>query len=279
MNTSYPLILTASLSLLLGACANGQHTNRDEERAWKEQVDQQLASISEAMPAPADPDELAKLKARIGVLEAQGKRDAEEAESQMTEINSQMAALRRELKGLHSTIRKLKSQPQKQPDEKPAAKEAEQPRVESKSEPEPVVVSSSPKPASQKQEERAKRAYYDAYFALKNGDYFEATLAFRNFLRDFPETKLVGEARYWYAESLLAQGDKDTALQAFQEIVNASTASPRHAAAMLKAGLILEEQKRWDESVSLYNELLQKHPATSEAETARSRLKRHSGQG
>jgi TolA-binding protein len=42
---------------------------------------------------------------------------------------------------------------------------------------------------------------------------------------------------------------------------------------MLKTGFIYEEKQKMDKAISIYNNLIRQHPASSEAETARSRLK------
>ena len=279
MTSRITLTLLIILPLLLNACATGgQQAKMDEESVWKEKMEQRLETLATAMPAPQDADELAKLQARISVLEAQNKRDAADAREQRAELEAQVASLNKEIKGLQASLRKLKSRPEAKLQEQSQDRETAAPPVEKIAEPaaEPVPVN---KPADQKQEERAKRAYYDAYFALKNGDYFEASLAFRNFLRDFPDSKLAGEAKYWQAEALLAQGDADKALAAFQEIIREQPATPRHAAAMLKSGLIYEEKSNWSDAVMLYNDLLRQYPASSEAESARTRLKQHNREG
>lgn len=275
MTSRTTLNLFICLPLLLSACAGGQHVQRDQEAAWKNSVEQRLDSLSTAKPAPENPDELERLQAKISVLEAKDKRDAADAQEQLTGLETQITALKQEIKNLQASLQRLKSKQEAKAQEPPVEKAAEAPRIESAPEPAPAAQAVVAKPVDQRQEERAKRAYYDAYFALKNGDYFEASLAFRNFLRDFPDSKLAGEARYWHAEALLAQGDRDKALLAFQEILNEQSTTPRHAAAMLKCGLIYEEQRSWDEAVLLYNDLLRQYPASSEAESARLRLKQH----
>ena len=283
MNIGTRLSLLCTLPLLLNACASGQQPQKDEQLLWKEKVEQRLDSLSTAMPVADNSGELAKMQARISLLEAENKREREDAQNQLADIGMQMAALRQEIRKLHSSLTKLKNQPKpKQPEQAKAKQPAPTPAIENKPEAEPAVETppektDMAKPVNQRQEERAKRAYYDAYFALKNGDYFEASLAFRNFLRDFPDTKLAGEARYWHGESLLAQGDAASAMQIFQDIIREKPDTARHAAAMLKAGIIHEEQKDMEKAVSTYNQLIRQHPASSEAETARSRLKRRNG--
>lgn len=278
MDSITRLLLLCSLPLLLNACASNQSPQKNEELVWKEKIEQRLDSMSAAIPAADKNEELAKLQARISLLEAENKRASLDAQNQlvatstqMETLNQELKSLKQELKSLKSSLSKLKNKPEERPQKKPEAKTVDTPKAENKPEPQPIAQS-----ANQRQNERAKRAYYDAYFALKNGDYFEATLAFRNFLRDFPETKLAGEAKYWHGESLLAQGDAVKALEVFQDIIKEKSTTPRHAAAMLKAGLIHEEQKK-DEATSLYNNLIRQHPASSEAETARTRLKQKSG--
>ncbi|WP_232710259.1 tetratricopeptide repeat protein [Mariprofundus aestuarium] len=254
---------------MLNACASLQASqdSANEELLWKEQVEQRLDSVADKN------EELAKLRARVSLLEAENKREFTHAQNELAAMNSQLETLKQELESLKSRRSKPKGKAVKKAKNKAVEKAADAASIEN-SAPKPIA-----KQDNQGQSERAKRAYYDAYFALKNGDYFESSLAFRNFLRDFPGDKLAGEAKYWYGESLLAQGEAGKALLVFQDIINGKSFTPRHAAAMLKAGFIHEKQQQQDAAISLYSQLIRQHPASSEAETARSRLKQQNGQG
>ncbi len=280
MDSKTRLLLLCSLPLLLNACASKQAPQENEDIIWKEKIEHRLDSMSAVIQVVDENEELAKLQARISLLEAENKRESLDTQNQFVAISTQLETLKQELKGLKShfaklkkkTVEKLQKKSVKKLQKKPGAVIVDAPKAGNKSKPQPRAQS-----ANQRQNERARRAYYDAYFALKNGDYFEASLAFRNFLRDFPETKLVDEAKYWHGESLLAQGDVVKALEVFKNIIKEKSTTTRHAAAMLKAGLIYEEQNKKEEATSLYNSLVRQHPASSEAETARTRLKQKSG--
>jgi tol-pal system protein YbgF len=269
MNIRTRLSLLISLPLLLNACA-GQSIKIDEapqknkELVWKVEIEQRLDSISAATPADMS-EEFARLQAKVSVLEAENNREYLDTNNQIDSLNIRIVTLDKELKSLQSKLQELKSKAEEQPRKQQQAEKVEPPKVEVK--PESIVVVD-----NQRQNERAKKAYYASYFALKNGDYFEASLGFRNFIRDFPDSKLIGEASYWYGEALLAQGDAAKAIQVFQKIIKNKSTAARHAAAMLKTGFIYEEQKKMDDAISIYNSLIRQHPASSEAETARSRL-------
>lgn len=279
MNIGTRFTLLCSLPLLLNACAGGQLPQKKEELAWKRGMEQRLDALSAAMPATTErEDTLARLEARMSLLETDNKREYQDAQNRLAAVGTEMTALRRKINSLQAELVSLKNRPESEPQAELAKAEPVKTAKAKNSpaaEPEPAVA----EPDNQRQEERAKRAYYDAYLALKNGNYFEASLAFRNFLRDFPGTRLTGEAEYWYGEALLAQGDSDKALLAFQDIMKKDAGTPRHAAAMLKAGLIYEKRKNMEEALSLYNDLIRRHPASFEAETARNRLKQNSKQG
>ncbi|ATX82908.1 tol-pal system protein YbgF [Mariprofundus ferrinatatus] len=260
------LSLLCSLPMLLNACASipgfqASQSSEDKEILWKEQVEQRLDAVADHNA------EIAKLRARVSLLETENRREFTHAQNEFAAINSQMELLKKELEALQSSRSKAKAKAAKNTQKNTAAKAFET-NAESKPLPEPVATQPAPQ-----QNERAKAAYYDAFFAMKNGDYFEASLAFRNFLRDFPDDKLAGEAKYWYAESLLAQGEPMKALAVFQEINKGKPFTPKHAAALLQAGLIHEQQQQHEEAATLYSQLIRQHPSSSEAETARSKLK------
>lgn len=268
MQRRTPLLLLCSLPLILNACAAKQPEANNDEAIWKEKIEQRLDSVTDKS------DEVVKLRARIALLESENKREFTFAQNELAALNTQVAALKDELKKLKTSRTKAKPKSKPKATPKPEPKAVAEPVA--KNNPEPALI---PKPTSKNESQRAKQAYYDAYFALKNGDYFEASLAFRNFLRDFPATKLADEAKYWYGESLLAQGEAGKALVVFQDIIKAAPYTARHAAAMLKAGMIYERQRNRDQALALYGRLIRQHPASSEAETARSRLKENSKQG
>ena len=276
MNIRTRLLLLTSLPLLLNACAahpiqTDETPQKNNELVWKAEIEQRLDSISTAVPADMS-EELARLQAKMTVLEAENHREYLDTNNQIDALTIQITELNKELKSLHSKLQKLKSGAQEHSREQQKVEKVEPLK---KAEVKPKVISAAD---IQRQNERAKKAYYASYFALKKGDYFEASLGFRNFIRDFPDSKLTDEANYWYGEALVAQGDAAMAIQAFQKIIKNKATTARHAAAMLKTGFIYEEQKKMDEAVSIYNSLIRQHPASSEAETARSRIQRKSGQ-
>jgi tol-pal system protein YbgF len=275
MNFRTRLSLLISLPLLLNACAGqpirtAETPQKNTELVWKADIEQRLDSISAAMPADMN-EEFARLQAKMSVLEAENHREYLDTNNQIDSLSIRIAALNKEVKILQSKLQKLQSKAEEQPRKQQQAEKVEPPK-KAEIKPEPITAAE-----KQRQNERAKKAYYASYFALKNGDYFEASLGFRNFIRDFPDSKLTGEANYWYGEALLAQGDTAMAIQVFQKIIKNKATAARHAAAMLKTGFIYEEQQKMDEAISIYNGLIRQHPASSEAETARSRLQRKSG--
>lgn len=277
MNIRTGLSLLISLPLLLNACAGqniqkGELPRKNKDIAWKTEIEQRLNALSAATPADTS-EELARLQSRMSALETKSHKEYLDANKQIDSISMQLTTLDKELETLQSSIQRLKTRTTEQSQKQKQQNEKVVPLKKTEIKPEPVTAEE-----NKRQKERAKKAYYASYFALKNGDYFEASLGFRNFIRDFPDSKLTGEASYWYGEALLAQGDAALAIQVFQKIIKNNANTARHAAAMLKIGFIYEEQKKMDEATSFYNRLIRQHPTSSEAETARSRLQRRSGQ-
>ena len=286
MNIRTKSFLLISLPLLLSACAGqsiqkGETPQKDIEPSWKAEIEQRLDSLSTAMPTSMKDmnEEHATFKAKIAALEVDSTKDYTGANKQIDVLSIQIATVEKEMKSLQSRLQTLEDIIEEQTDEKQLedGEQADEKQLEDGEQAleDLASIKDEPKKAvAQLQVDRAKKAYYASYFALKNGDYFEASLGFKHFIRDFPESELLAEANYWYGEALLAQGDAAVAIQVFQEIIDSEATTARHAAAMLKAGSIYEEQLKMSEATSVYNNLIRQHPTSSEAETARSRLQR-----
>jgi tol-pal system protein YbgF len=123
------------------------------------------------------------------------------------------------------------------------------------------------------------QAYQSAFNLLKQGRYGESISAFNAFLKDYPGGEYEDNAQYWLAEASYVNRDFDTALREFLKIPENYPASPKIPGAMLKMGYIYHEQKKWSESRSTLNELINNHPASTEARLAQKRLQRLTKEG
>jgi tol-pal system protein YbgF len=127
--------------------------------------------------------------------------------------------------------------------------------------------------------QKEAQAYQGAFNLLKQGRYGESINAFSRFLKDYPGGEYEDNAQYWLAEASYVNRDFETALREFIKIPESYPTSPKIPGAMLKMGYIYHEQKKWSESRSILNELINNHPASTEARLAQKRLQRLTKEG
>ncbi|MFQ5356356.1 MAG: tol-pal system protein YbgF [Mariprofundaceae bacterium] len=261
--------------LIFSACANQAHHKRGAP-VWKDTVEQRLGSLESRSRVVPDIDhQLSKLRAKLAILEAENERDSQESVRLMEMMFHQVNNLEQELDSLRVELTRMGQQRKgKEKTKISSKKDSQKATKHKKTGTDQLGEKKRLKLKMDKfQQEKAKQAYNDAYFALKKGNYIEASLAFQNFIRDYPQNKLIHEARYWYGESLLAEGDTSSSIKVFQSISKLNSKVARHADAMFKLGLIYEDKGRVKEATAVYNALIQKHPSNTRSEAAREKLK------
>ena len=126
-------------------------------------------------------------------------------------------------------------------------------------------------PSQVKEEE--KNSYTAAYLALKSGRYDKAAEGFRHLLKKFPKGEYADQAWYWLGESYYAQHNIKQTIHAFETVVRHYPKSPKHAAALLKLGLVYQDAARTKNATSTWQRLIREHPDSAAAEQARRQLK------
>ena len=81
-----------------------------------------------------------------------------------------------------------------------------------------------------------QQAYQDAFNLLRELRYDKATLAFRDFLKEYPNGRYAHIAQYWLGEASYAQGKFKQAIKDYQALIDNHPNSPKLAEAMLKIG-------------------------------------------
>lgn len=120
-------------------------------------------------------------------------------------------------------------------------------------------------------------AYMESFDKLKNGNYDGAISGFKGFLDKYPETRFSDNAWYWLGEAHYVKQNADSALKAFQTVVNRFAASNKVPDALYKIGLIQSEQGQADNARGTLNRVLDKYPDTKAAGLARKQLESMGG--
>jgi TolA-binding protein len=104
--------------------------------------------------------------------------------------------------------------------------------------------------------EGEQQAYQDAFDLLRELRYDKATVAFRDFLKTYPNGRYAHIAQYWLGEASYAQGDF------------------KQAEAMLKIGYSEYELKNTKAAQASLEQLIKTYPGTTEAGQAQNLLKK-----
>jgi tol-pal system protein YbgF len=105
-----------------------------------------------------------------------------------------------------------------------------------------------------------KQLYSTAYGYLIQRDYGAAEAAFDDFLRQYPNHPLAGNALYWMGESLFVRGQYRTAASAFLKSYQNYGKSDKAPESLLKLAMSLQRLGQKDAACSSFNELSTKYP-------------------
>ena len=129
--------------------------------------------------------------------------------------------------------------------------------------------------AKSKPKVSAKDAYDAAYALIKKNDYAGAQKAFEQFLADYPDDTLAGNAEYWLAESFYVRKDYAKAAVAFAEGYQKYPKSAKAADNFLKLGLSMQAMGNKDEACTVFTSLAKEYPKA--AENIKARAKKEAG--
>ena len=140
----------------------------------------------------------------------------------------------------------------------------------------PAEVTKSPvaRPKSVKKKEGEQVAYQKAFDLLRALRYEKATLAFRQFLNDFPDGRYAHIAQYWLAETSYHTRKFSVAVEDYQTLINQYPKSPKRADALLKIGYSQFELKLFAQAENVLNKLIKSYPGTTEAGQAENLLQK-----
>ena len=114
--------------------------------------------------------------------------------------------------------------------------------------------------------------YQQGFELLKKSEHKQAVSVFKQQIGDYPQGDLADDAYYWIAESMYVNRDLDKSKENFKAIIQNYPQSPRLPDAMLKTAYIEQEQGNLIEARILLQEIVQFHPRSNAAISAKNRL-------
>ncbi|MBN1879397.1 tol-pal system protein YbgF [bacterium] len=121
-------------------------------------------------------------------------------------------------------------------------------------------------------DQRPEVVYQTAYNDYINRNYDLAILEFQGFLAAFADSDLADNSQYWIGECYYAQARYDKALEQFELVLSRYPNGDKAVPALLKKGLCLIESGDVTGGQKILEELIEKHPYSSEARLAQDRL-------
>ena len=117
-----------------------------------------------------------------------------------------------------------------------------------------------------------QQAYQSAFDLLKSGRYEDATIAFQQFIAEYPAGSYADNAQYWLGETFYITRRFEQAVQEFERLVSAHPNSQKLTHALLKIGYAHDELGNEAEAERVLGELMERHPQSAAAALARKRL-------
>lgn len=111
--------------------------------------------------------------------------------------------------------------------------------------------------------------YDRAFGLLRQASYDDAEKAFKAFIEKNPNDKLVGNAKYWYAETLYVRGKFDAAAPAFADAWQQNPQGNKAPDSLLKLAMSLGGMEKTKEACVALDELKSKYPKASPSLRAR----------
>jgi len=246
-----PMIL---LLLALSGCAG-----KEEAIGWQNDKDfvyQSLEHMNEAQGKLAQSSTLSDK--RLFELE-------KKVAKQQTAMDAMMATIKAQKSKKHSKSKSKKSFVSKKSKARKAALTSKIDKIDSDIQ--QAVSQSKPeyKPAE-------KNDYTAAYLALKSGRYDEAITSFQAFLNVYPSGEYTDQAYYWLGESLLAKGEAEPAIEAFNTLTQTYPKSSKYQAGLLKLAIAYQQDEHLGDAKAVLQRLIDEDPDSKAAERARSRL-------
>jgi tol-pal system protein YbgF len=127
--------------------------------------------------------------------------------------------------------------------------------------------------------DEADRLYKQALQEYQQNNHEVAIVRFKQFLRQYAEAPLAGNAQYWIGESLYAQKQYEAAIVAFDEVIRKYPKDNKVPAALLKQGFAFAELKDVRNARFFLQQVQQKYPNSPEAQQAAEKLKQLQRQG
>ena len=117
-----------------------------------------------------------------------------------------------------------------------------------------------------------KRAFDEAFAAIRNGDFDKSVTQLSNFLRRYPGSGYTDAARFWLGNSQYGRRDYKEAITTFRAFVTSSSEHPRAPEALLAVANSQAEMKDPRGAKKTIEDLVKAYPQSEAAQAGKERL-------
>jgi tol-pal system protein YbgF len=220
------------------------------------------------------------------------------SQQQVTQLQERVAALEVAVQDVSRQLQQARSAPDQATDQRLAALEQRMDRLAKRPEPKPAAKpkpapAPAPKPEAKPQPPETtgtkasadvQAAYEAALKDIREGDRKAGIQAMEAFAKANPHTDLTDNAYYWTGEGYYADGQYESAILKFDDLLIRFPASDKVAGALLKTGMAfaaLAEKGDRNENLAdarlAFKQVLQRFPDSPEAKVARQQLDKAEG--
>jgi len=101
-----------------------------------------------------------------------------------------------------------------------------------------------------------------------------ASQEFADYVKYYPNTDLAGNAYFYLAEIQFKQGNYQTAVSNYDQVLQNFPSGNKAASAQLRKGLALVQLGQKDDAIKEFRHVIQRYPKTNEAMQAREQLRK-----
>jgi len=121
---------------------------------------------------------------------------------------------------------------------------------------------------------KAEPVYQKAFKLLKEAQYDQALVAFKDFLKDYPDSAFSDNAQYWLGEANYVTQNYELAINEYQALCNTFPDSKKVSHALLKIGYSYAELGNDADATKTLKEVKLEYPGTTAARLAEERLRK-----
>jgi tol-pal system protein YbgF len=125
---------------------------------------------------------------------------------------------------------------------------------------------------------KAEAVYQKAFKLLKESQYEQASTAFKDFLKDYPDSPFSDNAQYWLGEANYVMQKYELAINEYQALLNTFPDSKKVSHALLKIGYSYAELGNAADAEKTLKEVKSLYPGTTAARLADERLRKISSE-